>query len=46
MRTSGPAAGNGFEIILQGFNWESSKEAWYKKLAAQVRVRVWVCVCL
>ncbi|EFN55550.1 hypothetical protein CHLNCDRAFT_31136 [Chlorella variabilis] len=35
VRTSGPAAGNGFEIILQGFNWESSKEAWYKKLAAQ-----------
>ncbi|PRW34079.1 glycoside hydrolase isoform A [Chlorella sorokiniana] len=35
VRTSGPAAGNGYEIILQGFNWESSKEAWYKKLAAQ-----------
>lgn len=36
MRTSGPAAGNGYEIIFQGFNWESSKEDWYKKLAAQV----------
>lgn len=39
VRTSGPAAGNGYEIILQGFNWESSKEPWYKKLASQV------CVC-
>lgn len=35
VRTSGPAAGNGYEIILQGFNWESSKEPWYKKLASQ-----------
>lgn len=35
VRTSGPAAGSGYEIILQGFNWESSKEAWYKKLSGQ-----------
>lgn len=35
VRTSGPAAGNGYEIILQGFNWESSKQPWYKKLASQ-----------
>ncbi|PSC74900.1 glycoside hydrolase [Micractinium conductrix] len=35
VRTSGPAAGNGYEIILQGFNWESCKEPWYKKLASQ-----------
>ena len=35
MGTSGPAAGSGFELLLQGFNWESSKEPWYKKLAGQ-----------
>lgn len=28
--SSGPAAGSGNEIILQGFNWESWKEDWYK----------------
>lgn len=33
VRTTGPGAGNGYEIILQGFNWESCKEAWYKKIA-------------
>jgi len=33
VKTTGPAAGNGYEIILQGFNWESCKEPWYKKLA-------------
>lgn len=27
---SGPALGNGYEIILQGFNWESYREDWYK----------------
>lgn len=32
-KPTGPAAGNGYEIILQGFNWESCKEPWYKKLA-------------
>lgn len=30
--TTGPGAGSGYEIILQGFNWESNKEQWYKKL--------------
>jgi alpha-amylase len=33
VKTTGPAAGNGYEIILQGFNWESCKEPWYKRLA-------------
>lgn len=33
VNTTGPGAGNGYEIILQAFNWESCKEAWYKKLA-------------
>lgn len=28
--SSGPAAGSGLEIILQGFNWESWREPWYK----------------
>ena len=28
--SSGPAAGTGYEIILQAFNWESHKEEWYK----------------
>ena len=32
-KPSGPAAGSGYEIILQGFNWESCKEPWYRKLA-------------
>ena len=27
---SGPALGNGYEIILQAFNWESYREPWYK----------------
>ena len=31
--TTGPAAGNGYEIILQGFNWESCNKEWYKELA-------------
>ncbi len=31
--TTGPAAGNGFEIILQGFNWESCNKEWYKFIA-------------
>jgi len=31
--TTGPAAGNGYEIIFQGFNWESCSEPWYKKLS-------------
>ena len=28
--SSGPAAGTGLEMILQGFNWESYKNDWYK----------------
>ena len=28
--SSGPAAGSGYEIILQGFNWDSYKNQWYK----------------
>ena len=29
--SSGPAAGNGYEILLQGFNWESHKGGQYYK---------------
>jgi hypothetical protein len=32
----GPAAGNGYEIMLQAFNWESHKGNWYKTLKQQV----------
>jgi alpha-amylase len=32
--TGGPGAGDGREIILQGFNWESCKDSWYKQLTA------------
>lgn len=28
--SSGPAAGTGLELILQGFNWESYRNNWYK----------------
>lgn len=31
--TTGPAAGDGYEIILQGFNWESCNKEWYKEIA-------------
>ena len=33
--STGPASGNGFEIILQGFNWESWRfpGGWYNELA-------------
>ena len=35
--SSGPAAGLGHEIILQGFNWESHRgHGWYKVLKEQV----------
>ena len=27
---SGPASGSDYEIILQGFNWESHRQPWYK----------------
>ena len=35
---TGPAAGNGFEILLQGFNWDAHgvKPNWYKTLSTQV----------
>ena len=32
--SSGPAAGLGYEIILQAFNWESHREKWYQVGAA------------
>lgn len=37
---TGPAAGNGYEIILQSFNWESHKErpSWYRKLMAEAKI--------
>lgn len=35
--STGPAAGNGFEIILQGFNWESHRGSWYKTIADQAK---------
>lgn len=28
--SSGPAAGLGYEIILQAFNWESHRDKWYQ----------------
>ena len=35
--SSGPAAGLGHEVILQGFNWESHRGlGWYKTLKEQV----------
>ncbi|DBA79186.1 hypothetical protein WJX77_000073 [Trebouxia sp. C0004] len=34
--SSGPAAGTGLELILQGFNWESCKGDWYKTLKKQM----------
>ena len=34
--SSGPAAGSGREIILQGFNWESHRDKWYAKLESQL----------
>lgn len=35
--STGPAAGDGFEIILQGFNWESHKGSWYNTIADQAK---------
>ena len=32
---TGPAAGSGYEIILQAFNWESCKHNWYQVLKEQ-----------
>lgn len=33
--SSGPAAGLGYEIILQAFNWESHRESWYQVLKSK-----------
>lgn len=33
--STGPASGSGFEILLQGFNWDSHHKDWYKILANQ-----------
>jgi hypothetical protein len=35
--STGPAAGSGYEIMLQAFNWESHKMGWYKTLKDKVR---------
>jgi alpha-amylase len=35
--SSGPAAGSGREIMLQGFNWESHREKWYVRVAAEAK---------
>lgn len=33
---TGPAAGTGYEILLQGFNWESHKgKGWYREVASR-----------
>jgi len=33
---TGPAAGNGFELLLQGFNWESHRgKNWYREVASR-----------
>jgi len=34
----GAGAGDGYEIFLQGFNWDSCATAWYKKLAGQLEL--------
>ena len=33
----GAGSGNGYEILFQGFNWESCKHNWYKTLSGQLR---------
>eukprot|EP01026_Neomeris_dumetosa_P067015 TRINITY_DN6517_c0_g1_i8.p1 TRINITY_DN6517_c0_g1~~TRINITY_DN6517_c0_g1_i8.p1 ORF type:complete len:559 (-),score=98.34 TRINITY_DN6517_c0_g1_i8:29-1705(-) len=33
--STGPAAGSGYEVILQAFNWESCHQEWYKVLSGQ-----------
>ena len=35
--STGPSAGDGNEIMLQGFNWESYKHDWYKTLKEQAK---------
>ena len=42
---SGPALGNGYEIILQGFNWESYREDWYKVTTSRGTSRSYECLC-
>lgn len=34
--STGPAAGNGKEILLQAFNWESHKKPWYRECMGKV----------
>lgn len=34
--SSGPAAGSGLEIILQGFNWESCKHEYYTTIKKEI----------
>ncbi|KAG1659688.1 hypothetical protein FOA52_004327 [Chlamydomonas sp. UWO 241] len=36
MAVGGAAAGSGYEILFQGYNWESHKHNWYKTLTAQI----------
>jgi len=43
--STGPAAGDGHEIILQGFNWDSHKHSWYKTLKDQAKKIAEVRVC-
>lgn len=33
----GAGTGNGYEILFQGFNWESHRHNWYKTLSGQVK---------
>ena len=40
--SSGPAAGTGLELILQGFNWESCKGDWYKVRLCSAAVLAWL----
>ncbi|MGH8466672.1 MAG: hypothetical protein ACRER5_21245 [Pseudomonas sp.] len=35
--STGPAAGDGTEILLQGFNWESYRNGWYKTVKEQAK---------
>jgi alpha-amylase len=37
VKQGGPAMGDGTEILLQAFNWESHKKDWYNHLAKEVR---------
>jgi hypothetical protein len=45
--STGPSAGDGNEIMLQGFNWESYKHDWYKTLKEQAKriAEVGVALC-